>query len=936
MGVFDGIVDAVTGDDKTEAETSAPEVSDPGTPTPPPSPSDPTEAETRAPKVSDPPGVDPDPPERTIDRGDSVDLGGDTSDDNTADRARDRPTRPDVDPVSVDSTADPVNTAIDAVTSPVTDAVDFVTSGPDEPSVGDPGFDPVATGNTTVSVDTVATGNNTTTVDPSRPSTGINQDLVNETTDSGGLFAENETATGAVLPGEVAGVDISENRLEGLAGYGANVSERIRTKDTTGAPVAAPSAGGVLNSPIVNDAAGNTIQGATALPGQVESTLEFTQNAPLNLNSVGTAGAVATTATKATARKAVTDPAEFGAEVGFGFATGTATSRVGLRAADPAPVSTRTARFATGEDSFTTARSLELGTESRNVRPISTTGVRPTTGTPDVDLDNVDLRRQGEAAGPAFEPQTRFEADVVEQSLRERGNTEAADRIDAVTEVIDDAEGVATESVTRQQLEDTIADVERVEGNPTQIVDELAEQDATVFGSGAVRAQRPDFRTPGDVDAVVPESNIAQADARLGGLGDFDLKPPDRFAGLREGENFGFGTTSRSPIDVEDADGLGVNPIGEEIQRKAGASGFLRRRIDQEGELDVGPRPSFDARNPSGFDFSARQKDVTDAAELAEVGFGATDPTTRQFRRAFGLDDSVPAGATPSRRGLGFDIDEFVGETRAQAALTRPTRRGAVDVGETRIVDGDTDSSSPTVDGDSDVAVDTTRSPSPSRTPSVESPSRLPGLVGGSSIFGISPDSSPTIGGSPGSSTPTGTSPDSPSPGDTPTDSTSPSPTGADSPGPSPSPSLGLGGSLFAGSPVVSDSPSGSPADSPSPSPVFGGSPSPSPSPGDSPGDRPSPNDSPGNSPGEGGSTPSSPISPANPPSPPSRPIGGGSPGQTPTNPTDEPRRSNRDVEFDEEGEPTEKEFDITDLDALFDSGILSGQEALDLLGDRQ
>ena len=812
------------------------------------------------------------------------------------------------------------------VAAGIGNTVDFVTSGPDEPSVGDPEFSDPGT------VDTPTTGGDTnTTVDPSRPSTGINQSLVNETTSTGGFFSENPNSSDGVVPGSIANVDVSEQRLDDLAGAGADLNERITEKETSTPPVSAPTAAptGPLNNALLNDAAGNTVQGAAALPAQAESAAEFVQNAPLNQNSVQTAGSVATAAAAATSRKALNNPAEFGAEVGFGFATGTAGTRAGLRAADPAPISTRRARFATGEESVTTARSLELGTQRRNVRPISTVDGRPTTGTPGVDLDEVDLRQQGEARGPAFEPETRFEADVVERSLRERGNTEAADRIGAVRDVVDEADTVDTGTVTRQQVEEAVADTDRIDADAAQVVDELADAEATVFGSGAVRAQRPDFRSPGDIDAVVPDATESQATQQLAGLGDFDLKTPDDFAGLRAGENFGFGARSRSPIDVADADGLGVNPVGEELQRKAGASGFLRRRIDEDDRLDVGPRPSIDANNPSGFEFSARRKDVTDAADLAEVGLGPADPATRQFREAFGLEDGARATSTaPRRTGLdGFGFRDFVDETRGQAALGRGARRVDLDDTTRRV---DTDDTSPVRRGDGD---DTTTSPSPTGRRVDSSPSRIGGGLGASSVFG----GSPVFGDSPAGTSPTG-SPDSSTPGSSTPGSTSPgsSPTTGGGFGGSPT----LGGSSTGRSPSV-DSPDGtrSPAGSPTfgGSPVFGGSPT-SPSPttdspdaSPTPSPTPSPGDSPGGSPGDSpGGSPGSPPSPPGPPT-----TGGGVPSLTPPGDSDgSPNNPSRtEVDPDLDGRPSEEEYAITGLGELFDSEIASGREALESIG---
>ena len=309
-------------------------------------------------------------------------------------------------------------------------------------------------------------------------------------------------------------------------------------------------------------------------------------------------------------------------------------------------------------------------------------GRRPVAGTPQIrDLDDVDVERMGTGKGqdgPVFEPITPFESDVVARSVIARGDPVDAERMRAGTALLDDAEtltgGVRARRVDDEDVLDTVRAAEDVPaGTEQDIVDALADVDATIFGSGAVRAQEPDFRRPGDVDIVVPDADAART--RLSRALDdtdrsvddvFDVKETADFAGLEAGEEFGFGRFSREPVGRGD---IRVNPIGEELQRKTGASLFLRGDEIGRPGVDVGPRP---ARGP---DTPVRQKDPRDAAAIGEV-LGA--PSVGEFRRAFGLDESpAPGAATRPQTATEVELDALDGVTgRARPDVDRPAAVG--------------------------------------------------------------------------------------------------------------------------------------------------------------------------------------------------------------------------------------------------------------------
>lgn len=229
--------------------------------------------------------------------------------------------------------SDAVDTVTSPVTDPVTDAIDFVTSGPDEASVGDPGFNDPGT------VDTQPGGNNTnpTTVDPGpgapqstysdvgAPDITADPTIIDNATDSGGFLAENRTDTSAVLPGEIGGVDISEDRVyNSTEDIGTAIDQRV-----TGA--AANASVGPASTPFgrtVADAGGNLASDALAgAPRAIEGTTEFVQNAPLSQQSVVTAGSTGVDVAQATARSARQNPATFAAETALSFGAGAAGGR---------------------------------------------------------------------------------------------------------------------------------------------------------------------------------------------------------------------------------------------------------------------------------------------------------------------------------------------------------------------------------------------------------------------------------------------------------------------------------------------------------------------------------------------------------------------------------------------------------------------------------
>jgi len=509
------------------------------------------------------------------------------------------------------------------------------------------------------------------------------------------------------------------------------------------------------------------------------------------------------------------------------------------------------------------------GVQDRTIA--ATVGGRPQAGSPRVDLQDVDINRLGEARGEVFEPVGEFETDLTVASERASLSGQQLDRVEGITGVL----GVGDEAT--EEVRDLRGAVDAAEDLPNdadtdEVIGALDDVDATIFGSAAVRAQAPEFRDPGDLDIVVPDKDAAK-DRLADVVGEeqvaraFDIKEPDDFAGLQEGEAFGFGRESREPLEAE---GVGVNPIGEELQRKAGASGFLRGESVGPAELDVGPRP-----NPGG---SLRVKDPEDALEIARAVAGEDDPRVQQFERAFfGADGEADVPDSTVVAGL----RDFLADERASVQVPRGRPRQPeldvddvadpeVDVATRRLFGDDDDSPSPTLESDRDT------SPVPAASAGAGTSAAA---GGGSSLFGsagttFSTDTSTLVGGA-----------EDASPASTPTGA-------ADT------------ASRLLGSPETRASPATSTAPGGSPLPSFG------------PG---------GSSPGSGGGGTSSPIpSPGSPGD-----GGGGGGGPTPSDRTPRRPREEEDEESDDEsafalfGSRRDFGTGIADVEDLREAGLL-------------
>jgi hypothetical protein len=292
-------------------------------------------------------------------------------------------------------------------------------------------------------------------------------------------------------------------------------------------------------------------------------------------------------------------------------------------------------------------------------------GNRPTTGAPEVDPARVDFD-QLPGRTRTYEPTDPVRTDIFQATGRSAGGQTAA-RTEATRQLVSEA---ASESPGRRAVGSAEEIVEASRAAPSdktpEIVDALEETDATIFGSAAARAQVDRFRQPRDIDVSVPDEQAARqrfGQALEGANADvddvFDIKETGDATGrARGGERIKFGRESFEKLKTDE--GIPVNPVEEELVRKAGASGFFRPAgTAGTSRFDVGPEPRRAGRS------DVRQKDPADAVALADEVLGPENTAVREFRAAYDDFEGVETPTTtaaaqpdPARGVRGFIADE--------------------------------------------------------------------------------------------------------------------------------------------------------------------------------------------------------------------------------------------------------------------------------------
>ena len=158
----------------------------------------------------------------------------------------------------------------------------------------------------------------------------VNTDVSDDLT-RGGFFSETPDSNEGLLPGEVGGVDFSEERLRSAS---EDINDYKQTFDDND-PVTAP---------VIGDAPERVLQGAAGVgvdllnfpqhAQTLETGAEVAQNAPGEIQEHGfgevaeTATGVGTAIGGAMAREAEANPLEFASGAVFGYATGAAAGRI--------------------------------------------------------------------------------------------------------------------------------------------------------------------------------------------------------------------------------------------------------------------------------------------------------------------------------------------------------------------------------------------------------------------------------------------------------------------------------------------------------------------------------------------------------------------------------------------------------------------------------
>jgi hypothetical protein len=452
--------------------------------------------------------------------------------------------------------------------------------------------------------------------------------------------------------------------------------------------------------------------------------------------------------------------------------------------------------------------------QSRTRTVAGTRGYRPAIGTPQARAERIAFSELGTRADEAFEPTGQFETQVFRSTFESEGAGQTAARIEAVKDLIDQgASSRQRAELEISETEDIVRRAENVpEGEEARVAQAIEESEGAIFGSAAVESQLPGFRrgyleepAPKDIDVIVPDEEAArglrQAEQDIG-EDIFDIKTFEEAPGrARGGEPIKFGQQSQEMLFTEE--GVPVNPVSEELVRKAGASGFFRGTdAPERGEFDIGPQPQRPGK------LTTREKDVLDALAIGEELLGPEQRKVRQFRGAF---EDIGGIDAPPQRTLRerLNIDELMSEERAQAGLQgRRTARGIGDDATQRprrLREPDTDIDSPIMRQrsvspgtasalGSAIGIGGAISPGPTTPPEINQ-SPVAGGIGVEYTFGPSPfgDGADTAQSpvtfdvdvpSPGG---IGVIDDSPSPGDSPDPQPAQSP-GDTIPGPGPTP----------------------------------------------------------------------------------------------------------------------------------------------------
>jgi len=583
------------------------------------------------------------------------------------------------DDVAVEEVVSGVRDTVSPVTDAVGETVSFVRSGPDEASVGSGDFG-----------DGVVAGGNETTVErtrttPQNDTSGVDQGFIDNQTDSGGLVSETANSSDGLLPGEIAGIDVSEQRLENIADRGAAVAEKADDFEPEPASPDAAVGNFAFGTNIAGEAAdafGGAAAGGAALPRATESGVEFAQNAPLNLETARTAGTVGVETARSQAKLAVNEPVEFATGAGLSYVTGAAAGRVaGSAARRGRSASTRIGGEYIEPTDLTneqTVRFYESGDAGADAR---------FPGAVDDDLYQTD------PAAAVRQQADEFTPDRLESLFGEAGVDDATDLKKAIEvnpegpEVGRGNTGLATQegsyespgSFAGPELSPNFLGLNEgrsfslrpglpdTGSNPTGVVvrtevrnadsstlDEFNRELLDAEGDTTARTKPASEANPGEAEAVIPpEAEFAPV--RSGGI----------FSGVRN--RLGIGSDFYTRIDGQNVE---LQPVADpDLIDSRGSRSFLGENRGQA---------------PAGRDApSATVGDTRQLSEFRRVGDAGTDrPLPTPLPGAeFGADPGGFGGETTIQRDETTSSRVDDAEPSRSTPSSQPAEAGAVDLG---------------------------------------------------------------------------------------------------------------------------------------------------------------------------------------------------------------------------------------------------------------
>lgn len=462
--------------------------------------------------------------------------------------------------------------------------------------------------------------------------------------------------------------------------------------------------------------------------GAAETGAEIGGNAPELFDEGGAAAVTATAgyygarATESMYQEATTNPYRFAGEIGGELAVGYGVARAtGISG----PVRYERADLPTTEG-MRTYRGITTKAPWRDYPTprVGATGMRPTAGTPDVELQGPRMAPNTEGAAPT----TPLETTIWDKNLRQELEGKDLRRYEASRELAERMgdrrfTSRAADRVpggTKRRAEEAIAEAEQIPEDAAPEIAAWMRDDDAIFGGSAAQLTHVDrARTPQDIDIYTSDPRAAEGrlydilreyedrPMRQSGPGRkpqisvrtdqgwqhmVDINPRERATGRKDfgGKLYG-GTTGRDRVDVQTLEGQ-VSGKLEGAARLYGTGTIAPKSYRPKDVFDLGliGRETAKTQRRSLNPFERRRASGTeDLVEEYQAAWGDLDLPGGHYSTFDDLADSFDTTEfdTPTRfddvtRGIDRrtqPFQEFVEDTRGQAGFGGG-RRGRMDV----------------------------------------------------------------------------------------------------------------------------------------------------------------------------------------------------------------------------------------------------------------